>query len=311
MGGRTHIRSPSPSSRRGTPFFYSGFISAGLWSLWALWRRRQPGRSLRQTAPAGHLITLAGFGLFGVGGVGDLLRHEIFGIEANVEALLSPTHLLLMVGSAIALSAPLRTMLRSSATVVSWNEFLPTLLSLTLLTAVGAFFLGYLSPFGTTAAQFSNATTHTHDLSRLTPAIAAELRENWALGSFLVTSIVLVLPAVFVRRHWQTARGTFLLLYGFLFLLYAGTSDFEQWPVIGAGLVVGIVVDASIQHRLPAWLLGASIPISVWSIYFLVFELQRGLAWSPELWVGVTLISGLLGGLMGALATDWSRVDKA
>lgn len=289
---------------------YSGFISAGLWSLWALWRRREPGRALRQTAPPGHLVTLAGFGLFGIGGVGDLTWHEIFGIEANVEALLSPTHLLLMTGGAIALSAPLRTMLRSSATVVSWKEFLPALLSLTLLTAVGAFFLGYLSPFGTTAVEFPTATTHTHDLSRLTPAIAAELRENWALGSILVTSIVLVFPALFVRRRWKTARGTFMFLYTFLLLLQAGTSEFEQWPVIGVGVVVGIVVDASIQRGLPAWLLGALIPISAWSTYFLVFELQRGVGWSPELWVGVTMLSGLIGGLMGSLATDMVKVDR-
>lgn len=283
---------------------YTGFTSAALWSLWALWRRRRPERSLIQTAPPGHLATLAGFGLFGVGAVGDLVWHQVFGVEVSVEALLSPTHLLLMTGGAIALSAPLRTMLRSSSTVVSWKEFLPALLSLTLLTAVGAFFLGYLSPFGTTAVEFPTATTHTHDLSRLSPAIAAELRENWALGSILVTSIVLVFPALFVRRRWKTARGTFMFLYTFLLLLEAGTSEFEQWPVIGVGVVVGIVVDASIQRDLPAWLLGALIPISAWSTYFLVFELQRGVGWSPELWAGVTLLAGLLGGLIGYLTTS-------
>lgn len=288
---------------------YSGFTSAGLWSLWMLWRRRRPERSLIQTAPPGHLATLAGFGLFGVGAVSDLVWHELFGIEANVEALLSPTHLMLMTGGAIALSAPLRTMLRSSSVVVSWKEFLPALLSLTLLTALGAFFLGYLSLFSTTAAEFSNATTHTHDLSRLSPAIAAELRENWALGSILVTSVVLVFPALFVRRRWKTARGTFLFLYTFLFLLQAGTSEFEQWPLIGVGIIVGVVVDDSIQRGLPSWLLGASIPITAWSTYFLVFELQRGVGWSPELWAGVTLMAGLIGGLMGSLATDVAKVE--
>jgi hypothetical protein len=290
---------------------YSGFTSAALWAGWTAWRRRQPERGLSETLPPGHLATLAGFMLFGIGAVGDLIWHEIFGIEANVEALLSPTHLLLLIGGAIALSAPVRNLLRSPARVVSWRGFLPALLSLTLLTAVGAFFLGYLSPFSTTAVGFPNATTHTHDLSHISPAIGAELRENWALGSILITSMVFVFPALFVRRRWKTPPGTFVFLYTFLLLLQAGLNEFQQWPVIAVGVVVGMVVDVSIERDLPPWLLGALIPISAWLTYFLVFQLQHGVGWSTELWAGVTLLAGLLGGLMGSLVTVEPQKDRA
>jgi hypothetical protein len=282
---------------------YSGFTAAALWAGWVTWKRRRPEQSLIDTAPPGHLTSLAGFVIFGVGAVGDLIWHEIFGIEANVEALLSPTHLVLLLGGAIALSAPLRTMLRSSATVVSWRQFLPALLSLTLLTAVGAFFLGYLSPFSTTAVGFPNATTHTHDLSQITPVIAKELRENWALGAIFVTTIVFVVPALFVARRWRTPPGTFLFLYTFLMLLQTGLNEFEQWPLIAVGLVVGALVDVLIQGDQPGWLLGAAIPLAAWSIYFLIFELQHEVGWSPELWAGVTLTSALVGGLIGSLAS--------
>ena len=280
---------------------YSGFSSASLWAGLMLWRRREPGRSLLETAPPGHLLTLSGFVLFGIAAVGDLIWHEIFGVEANVEALLSPTHLLLMTGGVIALSAPLRARLRSTATIVSRKDFLPALLSLTLLTAMAAFFLGFLSPFSTTAAAFPTATTHTHEFARITPSIGAELRETWALGSILVTSVVLILPALFVRSRWKTARGTFVFLYTFLLVLQAGASEFEQWPVIAVGLVVGVVVDESIHRGLPAWLLGAAVPLAAWLTYFLVFELQQGIGWSPELWLGITLLSGLIGAILGYL----------
>jgi hypothetical protein len=66
---------------------YSGFISAGLWSLFMLWRRRSPGTSLLRTAPSGHLATLAGFGLFGLGAAGDLVWHEVFGVGSNFRQL--------------------------------------------------------------------------------------------------------------------------------------------------------------------------------------------------------------------------------
>jgi hypothetical protein len=202
-------------------------------------------------------------------------------------------------------------MLRSTKVEVSRKEFMPALLSLTLLTAVGAFFLGYLSPFGTTAVEYSNATTHTHDLSHITPAIGEELRENWALGSIFVTTLVLVFPALFVKRRWKTPRGTFVFLYTFLLLLQVGLNEFQQWPLIAIGPVVGAVVDTSIQRDLTGWLVGALIPLSAWSTYFLAFELQNGVGWSPELWAGVTLMSAILGGLMGLLTGDWAPENRS
>ena len=288
---------------------YTGFTSAGAWALLAVWRRRSPSRSLVQTAPPGHLATLAGFVLFGIGAVGDLLWHELLGVEVSTEALLSPTHLVLLLGGTIALSAPLRTALRSTSTKPTWREFLPALLSLTLLTSVGAFFLGYVSPFGSTAVAFPTATTHSHDFARLTPDIATQLRENWALGSFLVTSVVLVFPTLFAGRRWKTPRGAFLFLYTFLFLLQVGLGEFAQWPMIAVGVVIGLVADASTQRELPGWLVGALIPLSAWATYFLVFELQTGVGWSPELWAGVTLMCALLGSLMGSLVTEPTRVQ--
>ena len=291
---------------------YTGFTSAGVWSLWAVWRRRNPSRSLLATAPQGHLATLAGFVVFGAGAVGDLLWHEVLGVEVSTEALLSPTHLLLLLGGTIALSAPLRRALSSISTEVSWREFTPALLSLTLLTSVGAFFLGYMSPFGSTAAAFPTVTSHTHDFSHLSPDVASQLRENWALGTFLVTTLVLVFPALLAGRRWKTPPGAFLFLYTFLFVLQVGLGEFEQWPMIAVGVVIGTVVDASIQRGLPSWLLGVLVPLSAWSTYFFIFELQTGVGWSPELWAGVTFLSSLLGGLLGYLAsTPDARVEPS
>lgn len=283
---------------------YSGFTTAGLWALWAVWRRRSPSKPLLEAAPPGHLATLAGFVLFGVGAIGDLIWHETLGVEVSTEALLSPTHLMLLLGGTIALSAPLRRALRSDSTEPSWKEFLPALMSLTLLTAVGAFFLGYVSPLGSTAVAFPTVTTHTHDFSNLSADVATQLRENWALGTFLMTTVVLVFPALFARRRWKTPGGAFLFLYLILFLLQVGLGEFEQWPMIAVGIVVGVVADASMQRRHPAWVLGALIPLAAWSTYFLMFQLQTGVGWSPELWAGVTLMSSLIGGLLGSLTDE-------
>jgi uncharacterized membrane protein YfcA len=93
-------------------------------------------------------------------------------------------------------------------------------------------------------------------------------------------------------------------------LLQTGLGEFKQWPLIAIGVVVGAVVDESIQRQLPAWLLGALVPLTAWSVYFLVFELQTGVGWSPELWAGVTLMASLVGRLIGALATGVMTLEQ-
>src|SRR3989442_12059121 len=58
-------------------------------------RSRQRGAAWRQTLPPGYGLSLIGVGLFAVGGGADLIWHVIFGVEFSVDALLSPTHLVL------------------------------------------------------------------------------------------------------------------------------------------------------------------------------------------------------------------------
>lgn len=56
-------------------------------------RNARRGHSLRRALPYGYGLALAGVLLFAAGGVLDLLWHTLFGIEADLDALLSPTHL--------------------------------------------------------------------------------------------------------------------------------------------------------------------------------------------------------------------------
>ncbi len=62
---------------------------------------RQQGRTFAM--PPGYRAPLAGAALFLAGGVADLVWHTIFGIEAGLEALLSPSHLLLFAAGALLL----------------------------------------------------------------------------------------------------------------------------------------------------------------------------------------------------------------
>ena len=53
-------------------------------------------------------IGVLGVIVFGAGGIGDMVWHVAFGVEAGLEALLSPTHLVLLAGGILLLTSPLR-----------------------------------------------------------------------------------------------------------------------------------------------------------------------------------------------------------
>src|SRR5262245_33483973 len=70
---------------------YSGFVAIAVWTGWLARRHGRPGWRL----PLGYGLGAAGVLVFAVGGVADLAWHQVFGIEAGVDALVSPSHLVL------------------------------------------------------------------------------------------------------------------------------------------------------------------------------------------------------------------------
>lgn len=77
---------------------YAGFGAAAAVLLLAS-SRVEEGR-FRLRPPVGYRAAVIGVPLFLAGGVGDSIWHTIFGIEQDVDALLSPTHLVLGLGAA-------------------------------------------------------------------------------------------------------------------------------------------------------------------------------------------------------------------
>ena len=76
-------------------FLYSGAASFGVVLGVAAIMGRPRSVPIRDTLAPPYRIAFLGSVLFALAGVLDLAWHTIFGFEVNVEALLSPTHLLL------------------------------------------------------------------------------------------------------------------------------------------------------------------------------------------------------------------------
>ena len=101
----------------------------------------------RGVLPPGYWISLIGVVVFALGGLGDMMWHIVFGIEVDIAALLSPTHLILAVGAGLIVAGPLRAAwLEAEAQPRGALRWVPTIASLTMLYAVIAFMGQFANP---------------------------------------------------------------------------------------------------------------------------------------------------------------------
>lgn len=286
---------------------YSGFVATALWFVWL---GREGGRRWYRALPHGYESGAAGIAVFGVGGLTDMAWHLTFGVESGLDALLSPTHLLLFSGGALILSSPIRSRwsARDTTSVIAMT-------ALTLLTALVAFFLLYVNEFATTGPLVGFEALPESDPGHTT----AQLPAVAGLASFLVTTALVVTPQVLVWQRGHHPRGQLVLLVGVVAGLSAAVVDLEPAPVAGAaGAVVGALVGELAVARLdlgagPARIpaLAAAAIAPVWIGHLVGLGAAAQVAWSIELVSGVVVLSTLAAGALGVVASGPSARRQA
>lgn len=150
---------------------------------WARGRRR--GASWRDALPDGYGLSFLGSILFMVGGGLDLAWHLAFGIETNISALFSPTHILLFSSGVLMMSGPLRAAWRrGDGAATPWLRRLPMVVSIALTLSVLTAMAQFISPVVDTFAErpegptrtFSELYTMASDGSRQTRLVALDGR---------------------------------------------------------------------------------------------------------------------------------------
>lgn len=258
---------------------YSGFLAATVTFARDRHRRRLEGSPL-PTDP----LMMAGFALFAVAGLGDAVWHSIFGVEEDVAALLSPTHLALMLGGILLIGGPLRTRHHDVAPgAVGWRAAAPDVVAITLLLAVVAFFLQFLSPFhGVEADAYGVAGT--------------EVGHLHGVASVLVTNGLFLSAVAFaLRRRELLPAGTFTVLLGAPALLLSSLLAFEGIALTAAAVVAGGVADVLDRRGAGPRTLLVTVPGVLWPAWFAIYHARWGLGWPAEYWTGVTVLAVLTG----------------
>jgi hypothetical protein len=288
VDGWAHLNVGSPETFF-TPWhgvLYGGFSLLVVWLAWMVWRRRRSQNRWVGLVPLGYGWGWVGVALFAAGGVGDMLWHLAFGIEAGLDALVSPTHLLLLTGGTLLLTSPLR------AAAATGRDRWPAVVSMAAATSLAGFFLSYVSVFADPGAR--------EPLRNLPADLpehrAAELPVIAGLAGYVVCTVLLIGPVLYLRRRRLLPPGSIAVLAGAVAIPAVSLSHLVFIiPAIaalaGAGLVDLIL---TIRPNLPDALLASLVPASMWTGQLLGLASSGELRWPPQLWAGVVVLTALL-----------------
>jgi hypothetical protein len=288
---------------------YSGFTAAAVWTFWLAFRRRDRfPRWWRDGWPVGYRLGAIGVLIFFVAGLADMTWHVIFGVETDLDALMSPSHLLLAVGATLLLTSPVRSWW---ATDEGGVRAATGLAALALGTVSVGIFLLYTSAFDFNGAQLPSDGL---------PRSAGYTMAAHGVTTYIVTSAMVVVPMLMVLRR-RAVFGAATALVTPIALFPAAVNEFDRTFLVGglAGITAAIVADlitTSLDRtrgldaplRLP--IAAATVAALVPTAHLLALQLDSGITWVIEVWSGTVVISAALAALLGGLAARPAEVVR-
>ena len=269
---------------------YSAFAATTAFLvLCAAWTGARPW-NWAKALPDGYGLSLVGCALFGIGGVLDMAWHLTFGIERGFQALISPTHLVLMVSGGLIVSGPLRAAWRRRGRVISGPAIASATLTLTMLTFFGQFDHPFTSQWAAMPQTF-------------VPAQAAE--ELGMLGVIFQTALLMGVVLMLVRR-FELPIGTLTCVMGVnaVFVTLISGPDL----IILVGVLGGVAADVAYAvlrpspSRLAALRIFAFVvPTVLYTLYFRGLIAADGVWWPVHLTAGAPVVAGLTGWLVSVL----------
>lgn len=263
--------------------FYSGFTATAAWLVWLSMKRSQPEGNVLTWAPPGYRAALFGVGIFAVGGVGDAIWHSVFGVETSLDALLSPTHLLLFVGLILIMSAPARaTWFAEETTTPTLSEFVPTLASLAMTTTLVAFFFQYV---------WAPVVTWTMRVPYDPNSGDSETYAALGVVGVILSTLIMFTPLLAASRRWQLPFWTATIVLTFLNVAMAIGFD-DDTVAIPAMVLAGITFDVLHHMRVDRRLVAAAPAAVMWIGYFAIIgQTDPGLGLAPEIWGGAIVFA--------------------
>ena len=267
---------------------YSGFGAAIVYSGYMALRDARTGATPQI---ADDRVTSFGVALFAAGAIGDFVWHSVIGIEVDIEGLISPTHLMLMIGGLLMVTLPVRSAIRSddshaSVTVVA---------SIAMAVAVAAFFLMYLMPW---------QQPYSYELRYVPESDVSNSIVQVGMATVLVSTALLVGAFLWAARRWRLPFGAATVAFTTIAIGQSGLEGFDVRLAVLAATIAGIVFDVLLRDGRPLPIVGAAAGLAMWTSFFALYDVEVGVGWGPSLWVGAIVFATLTGLVAGVAVRE-------
>lgn len=285
--------------------FYGGFAVTAAWICFQIRCNIKEGRVGIAAVPVGYGVALIGMGLFFLSGVGDQIWHALFGIERSLEAFLSPTHLLLVVGMTLLVSAPFRAMWSDPRPRnTSFLALLPAVWSLALTALLLSLFGDYIIIFASdlpTISQEAFAAQFPGDAPPpLLDVLSARFQVQGVVMLYL-TTLLLMVPVLLALRRWRLPFGSITFMWTLVIASDLVAYQYNRGWTLVAVVLGGLFADYLVLRLRPSGdrvsmfrLFAALAPAGLWAMYFLVLTIAYNVGWPVELAVGVGAIASMI-----------------
>jgi hypothetical protein len=274
---------------------YSGVLANGVVLGIAQVRNVGQGYAFSKSLPKGYWLSFVGVLIFALGGGFDFAWHSAFGFEADLEALLSPAHLILATGATLFLTGPLRALWGRAEVTGGWRDLFPAIASATITLSL----LTLFTEFANIMAQPDVFIADARPFGDVFPWDAT------AINSVLIPAFLISGALLLLIRRWTLPLGTvtFVLVVNavMMFYLRMGYTG-DDWLVVLAALVAGVIGDAILLRLKPSIqpvgalrLFAFVVPFSYFLAYFLILIATSGLWWTIHMWLGAAFMAGVIG----------------
>ncbi|HEU5288619.1 MAG TPA: hypothetical protein VFV20_09460 [Candidatus Limnocylindria bacterium] len=273
---------------------YSGLLACGAFLVLARSVERRIGRRL---LAHGYGLSLAGFALGALGGIADAIWHTVFGVEFDIDAAVSPSHLLIAGAILLVVTGPVRA---------AWSRRsfgLPAALGLLYGISIITIIVDYAQPFG--QLYGTGAPPAGRELGQLQQTVA--LFAFIAYAALLSGTILAALRAGPIAPAWfgLVAGGNMAALTLVNGPLHPGATSLLLLVALASAAL--ITAAAALLRPAPGRIAATrtfafAAPALSYAAYAVAVTAAVGTWWTPTFWCGLVAIGGLAGLLVSTLA---------
>jgi len=281
---------------------YSGLLAAAMMIFAPIFINHRRGAAWREAIPRGYELTVLGIGLMFFVGVGDMTWHVLFGVEQNIDALFSPTHLAAMVCIGLAFAGPLRAIYQRSKAPSGFGEGL----LLTLAVASLLVFIVNITQPASLYVEFWPTTT----------PVGQNSGQLLGILSFVFQAMLFTGLTLYVLRRWPLPIGYATIV---LTLIAIPLSTMQaHYLMIPISFIAGILVDAGYfflkpstqcptQFRLYAVVAAATL----YAVYMITLEITMTVVWTVHMAIGSVIVIGIMGWLLSYLVLPGQQPEES